>query len=185
MRAHVGRADAGVTRVSPLRVAIRRARVEDAPLLAAAEREIARTPGFLVSRPPELTDAKFAAKIAELATAENGCYLVASHEGALVGHAMLDPLGLETVRHVAFLTLAVHPGSQGQGVGRALLGELVAWARSAPALEKIELNVRAGNTAALALYRAMGFEEEGRKKRRLKIGPGQYLDDIVMGLWVK
>lgn len=174
-----------MTSMGPLSVVIRRARVEDAPALAEAERRIARTPGFLVSRPHELTDPKFAEKIAELGASENGCYLVATHDGALVGHALFDPLGLEAVRHVVFLTLAVHPGWQGRGVGKALLGELVAWARSAPAVEKIELNVRAGNAVALALYRRAGFEEEGRKKRRVKVGPGQYIDDILMGLWVK
>lgn len=164
---------------------IRRARVEDASVLAAAEREIARTPGFLVSRPHELTDARFAAKIAELATSANGRYLVAVHDDALIGHAMLDPLGLEAVRHVVHLTLAVHPGWQRRGVGRALLGELIEWTRGAPAVEKIELHVRSGNTGAQDLYRKLGFEEEGRLKRRVKFGPDQYLDDVLMGLWVK
>lgn len=171
--------------MTDLPITIRRARVEDASVLAAAEREIAQTPGFLVSRPHELTDAKFATRIADLATSENGRYLVALHQDALVGHAMLDPLGLEAVRHVVHLTLAVHPGWQGKGIGRALLGQLIDWARDAPAVEKIELHVRSGNTAAQHLYRKLGFEEEGRLTRRVKLGPDLYLDDVLMGLWVK
>jgi putative acetyltransferase len=164
---------------------IRQARIEDAPLLAQAEREIAKEPGFLVSRPHELKDEKFAAKIAELATSENGRYLVAEKDGGLIGHAMFDPLHLDAIRHVVHLTLAVHPGWQGKGVGKALLGALIDWAKSAPAVEKAELHVRSGNEAAQALYRKLGFVEEGRWKRRVKVAPGKYFDDVLMGLWLK
>ena len=51
-------------------------------------------------------------------------------------------------------------------------------------MEKIELRVRASNDRALALYRRVGFVEEGRFSRRIKLGPDTYLDDVAMGLWV-
>ena len=89
---------------------IRPARVADAPILAQAEREIAAIPGFLVSQPAELTDERFAQKIAALEGADNGRYLVAATAGEIVGHGVLDPLPLAAVRHVVHLTLAVHPG---------------------------------------------------------------------------
>lgn len=164
---------------------IREARTEDAPTLALAERDIAKEPGFLASRPHELTDEKFVAKIAELSSTDNGRYLVAEKAGQIIGHAIFDPLRLEAIRHVVHLTLAVHPGWQGKGVGRALLAELIEWGRSSPAVEKAELHVRSGNLAAQALYRKMGFVEVGRWKRRVKCAPGQYLDDIGMELWLK
>lgn len=164
---------------------IRQARVTDAPVLAAAERAIAATPGALASRPHELRDDNFAAKIAELAAADNGRYLVAATDDELIGHAIFDPLRLDATRHVVHLTLAVHPGWQRQGVGAALLAELLAWARAAPAVEKAEIHVRSANTAAQALYRKLGFVEEGRLRRRIKVGPGQYLDDVLLGLWLK
>jgi hypothetical protein len=31
----------------------------------------------------------------------------------------------------------------------------------------------------------MGFSEMGRWRRRIKISPGQYLDDVAMELFVK
>ena len=164
---------------------IRTARVDDAPVVAEAARTIAATPGLLASQPAELTDERLAQKIAALDGADNGCFLVAESAGELVGHGMLDPLPLAAVRHVVHLTLAVHVGWQGRGVGRALLGRLIEWAKAAPAVEKIELNVRAPNSAAQALYRKMGFSEIGRWRRRVKIAPGQYLDDVAMELLVK
>jgi ribosomal protein S18 acetylase RimI-like enzyme len=164
---------------------IRPARLEDAPILAAAERAIAVTPGFLVSQPAELLDERFAQKIAALAVADNGCYLVAEAAGAIIGHGMLDPLPLAAVRHVVHLTLVVHPEWQDRGVGRALLSRLIEWAKVTPAVEKIELNVRSSNQRAQALYRKLGFTEMGRWQRRIKIAPGQYLDDVAMELLVK
>ena len=164
---------------------LRDARVDDAPTLAAAEREIAGTPGLLVSRPAELRDDAFATRIAELANADNGKYLVAEVDGRIVGHAMLDPLRLSAIRHVVHLTIAVHPGWQGRGIGKALLGALIAWARAAPVVEKIELHVRSTNTNARALYEKLGFTEVGRWKRKIRVGPDEYLDDVAMELLVK
>jgi ribosomal protein S18 acetylase RimI-like enzyme len=163
---------------------IRPARIEDAPTLARAAREIAAKPGFLASQPAELTDERFAEQIAALDRADNGCFLVAEAAGQIVGHGNLDPLRLAATRHVVHLTLVAHPGWQGMGVGRALLGSLIEWAKAAPAVEKIELHVRSSNTTAQVLYRKMGFTEMGRWRRRIKIGPGQYLDDVAMELFV-
>jgi predicted N-acetyltransferase YhbS len=97
---------------------IREAKVEDAPTLAQAEREIVQSPGFLVSRPHELPDEKFVAKINELESAENSKYLVAEQNGEIIGHAVFDPLHLDAIRHVVHLTLAVHPGWQGRAWGK-------------------------------------------------------------------
>lgn len=170
---------------SRMLLTIRPARVEDAPVLARAERAIAATPGFLASQPAELTDERFAQKIAALVAADNGRYLVAESGGQIVGHGLLDPLPLAAVRHVVHLTLVAHSGWQGKGVGRALLGSLIDWAKSAPAVEKIELHVRSSNATAQALYLKMGFTEMGRWKKRIKVAPGQYLDDVAMELFVK
>jgi ribosomal protein S18 acetylase RimI-like enzyme len=174
-----------VSRIARSELTIRQARVEDAPVLALAERTIAATPGLLVSQPAELTDERFAQKIALLDRADNGRYLVAETAGRIVGHGMLDPLPLAAVRHVVHLTLVAHPGWQHRGVGGALLGSLIEWARAAPAVEKIELNVRSSNAPAQALYRTMGFMEIGRWRHRVKVAPGQYLDDVAMELLVK
>ncbi len=174
----------GVESVAAPRLTIRPAGVEDALILAQAERTIAATPGFLVSQPSELSDERFAEKISSLTGSDNGHDLVVECEGQLVGHGMLDPLPLAAVRHVVHLTLVTHPGWHGQGIGGALLGSLIEWARNSATVEKIELNVRSSNTPAQALYRKMGFTEMGRWRRRVRVSPDQYLDDVAMELFV-
>ncbi len=163
---------------------IRRARVEDASLLAEAERAIASVPGRLVSRPDEIDDAAFRRTIIDLNERGRGVYLVAELGRAIVGHAFLEPLPLAATSHVVRLTIAVHEGHQRRGIGRALMNELLSFARSNPRVEKVELQVRSSNDAAIALYRSLGFVEEGRKTKRIKIGPNDYRDDVYMALWV-
>ncbi len=170
--------------MKPEALSIRPARQEDASLLAAAEREIARVPGRLAARPDEIRDDAVRTMILELNDRGSGSYLVAERAGTVIGHALLEPLSLAVTAHVFRLTIAVHEGQQGQGVGRALMNELLRWARSNPRVEKVELQVRSSNLPAIELYRSLGFVEEGRKTRRLKVGPNLYIDDVYMALWV-
>jgi ribosomal protein S18 acetylase RimI-like enzyme len=153
-------------------------------VLAAAERAIAQVPGQLAPRPDEIDDDAVRKMIVDLNECGRGTYLVAEHAGTVVGHASLEALSLAATSHVVRLAIAVHEGHQGRGVGRALMNELVRWARSNPNVQKIELHVRSSNERAIALYGSLGFVEEGRKTKRLKIGPDEYLDDVYMALWV-
>ena len=157
---------------------IRDARIDDAPTLIAAEKETARTPGLLVSRSPELKLEAFEQKMAELA--RTGRYIVAERDTRIVGHAFLDPMPLEAIAHVFRLNIVVHPGFLGQGVGTALMRDLMNWAQRTPRVGKIELLVRASNEPAVRLYSGLGFVEEGRFRNRVRLPDGSFVDDIAM-----
>lgn len=60
-------------------------------------------------------------------------------------------------------TVAVSSAHRRQGLGKRLLEEGIRWCREAN-MSAIELEVRAGNLAALTLYRRFGFVEVGRRK---------------------
>jgi RimJ/RimL family protein N-acetyltransferase len=164
-------------------IAIRVARPEDADLLVAAEREAAAEPGLLTSRPHELRREAFERKIVELGEHPRGRYIVATNGELIVGHALLEPRRLQATAHIVMLAVVVHAKWRGRGVGTRMMEDLTAWARRTDGIDKIELRVRAGNEAAIDLYRRFGFVEEGRLKGRIKIAPGSYIDDVAMALW--
>jgi len=64
---------------------------------------------------------------------------------------------------VTLMNIAVSPAQQGGGYGRALLAFLQDYARQKNEQE-IWLEVRASNSAALALYHKLGFAELDRRK---------------------
>lgn len=64
---------------------------------------------------------------------------------------------------VDVLSLAVDPAARRQGIGRTLLTELVAQARSTGA-ERVLLEVAVDNDAARALYDAAGFTAIARRR---------------------
>jgi len=101
----------------------------------------------------------------------------------ILGHLLLDPLTLAANAHICTLTVVVYPPWQNTGIGTQLMQHATQWAQTNSCVEKIELLVRSSNDRALALYRSMGFHEEGRIGKRLKLADG-YEDDIAMALFV-
>lgn len=164
---------------------IRDAVSSDAATLCAAERAVASAhEGLLVSRPEELAEAAFHDQICALSDGQ-GKYLVLQSESSLVAHACLWPMGLQNISHVLRLDMCVHLGHWRQGHGRRLLEALIAWARSHPNALKIELQVRATNTASISLYRSAGFIEEGVLRKRLRLSNGEFVDDLCMALYLQ
>lgn len=88
------------------------------------------------------------------------CFLyVARIDGAIVGYCSFWRIFDEI--HVN--NFAVHPASRRQGLGRALLAHVVAEAAAFGA-PNATLEVRASNTAAIALYEAGGFVRAGLRR---------------------
>ncbi len=67
--------------------------------------------------------------------------------------------------HIA--TLAVHPDFRRNGIGSRIIVEALT-AAFAEGARRAFLEVRAGNTAAQAIYRKFGFEVTGRRPRHYK-----------------
>lgn len=83
-------------------------------------------------------------------------------DGALLGMGGVHREGKRKARHRAGIWgMYVVPEARGQGVGRALLQALVEHARGMGGVERLELGVESGNTAARTLYHASGFTTYG------------------------
>ncbi len=67
-----------------------------------------------------------------------------------------------------------------RGVGTALIETALDWATENRVIDKVKLEAVATNRHALALYRNLGFLEEGRLLHEFKKADGAYLDGVLM-----
>lgn len=105
-------------------------------------------------------------------------YLVAEGSEGLGGWLELHRLSPQRLAHVAVLTLAVGRPYRRQGVAGALLAAAYPWAAEVGVL-KVQLSVRAGNAAALALYEHEGFVLEGCERNQV-FDDGGFEDNLLM-----
>jgi ribosomal-protein-alanine N-acetyltransferase len=101
-----------------------------------------------------------AALLQELVPSALRLPLVLEAAGEVVGYLM----AWRTVGELHILNVAVAPSHRRQGLGRRLVDAALDEARRL-GLGAVTLEVRPGNTAALALYRELGFVQTGRRPR--------------------
>lgn len=152
---------------------------EDAAELVAIRDEVAAEGELLAATPGERSVLEESLALANLA-AGGGLALVVEVEGRIVGQCMVERRRGPYEQHRGEVSIAIRAGYRGEGLGRALMQTAVDWAR-AVRLAKLTLGVFPGNEPALALYRAMGFVEEGRLRGHLRL-PGGDRDLVLMGL---
>ena len=119
---------------------------------------------YLLSYPDENSfDAEQEAAFLEGKTkSPNEIEIVAIVDGKVAGTAGIEAVGSkDKVKHRAEFGIGILREYWGLGLGKALTQACIQCAREAGYLQ-LELNVVAENTAALSLYRGLGFEEFGR-----------------------
>jgi ribosomal protein S18 acetylase RimI-like enzyme len=82
--------------------------------------------------------------------------------------------------HCGTLGIGLLPQFRGKGIGRTLM-HLSSTRRSRFGLTRIELTVRENNANAIALYKSLGLEVEGRHRNAVCI-EGQYENLYSMAL---
>lgn len=161
---------------------IRNAANSDARALIALIVEVLHEPEVNIPLAPDeftFTPEEERARIEELTSSPRARWLVAEDGGELAGELTIKPVSTRrALAHVATLGLSVRRQFRRRGVGRALMSEAMAWAPTA-GFTRVELQVYARNSAAIALYEQHGFELEGRRRRFIREGD-HYLDDLVM-----
>lgn len=86
------------------------------------------------------------------------CHRVLLLDGNVAGYYYAQ----NAVGDISLLNIAIDPVFQGQGLGAQLLQSLIDYAHQARA-ENIFLEVRQSNSAAIHLYRKLGFVEQGTR----------------------
>lgn len=130
----------------------------DLPVVVSMEREVYRTDAWSMGQ--------FKEELA--AVPRNRYYIVTQNEkNEIVGYAgaFSPDIGLDA----DVLTLTVLPKYRRMGIGRALLDQLITWARMRKA-PSIFLEVREGNVEASPLYESAGFEPISTRSNYYALG---------------
>lgn len=156
---------------------IRLARAEDGPALKA---HLIRLTEFSVREPGENPDWLQSPEtdLARLLDGGDRIHLLLADD-EIVGSVGLSRGQRYRVRSLATLGIGIEKAFKGRGWGSRLMDLAEAQAR-ADGLHKIELFVRPDNRRALALYRRLGYRQEGRLVGSQRVD-GRLVDDFAMG----
>ncbi len=101
-------------------------------------------------------------------------------DGEHVGNCSFQPAGFaDRVAHRCSMGIAMYLKYAGQGIGALFMEELMKQARAC-GYEIMELEVVEGNERAMRLYKKMGFEVIGLRKRAIRYRDGSYAGEYLM-----
>jgi phosphinothricin acetyltransferase len=107
------------------------------------------------------------------------CRLVALSGGRVAGWAALSPVSARKVyAGVAEVSVYVGEGFRGRGLGRALLSALVRESEG-QGIWTLQASIFPENVLSVALHRACGFREVGRRERIGQLA-GRWRDTILL-----
>ena len=137
---------------------VRPAKETDLAEIVALERTITEAPHW-----PEKEYAAMIIQGESAGSLFKRCLLIAEVEGRLLGFGVGKMIGTAHEAIAELETLVVDKDARRQGVGKALCEAVAVWSRQ-HAAAGLELEVRTGNEAAIALYNSLGFEITGRRR---------------------
>jgi RimJ/RimL family protein N-acetyltransferase len=164
------------------RVRIRRAEPDDAAAILAY---LGRVGGETVNltfgaEGPGFSEEEEREYLARVSAADNSLAILALAGDEIVGSLTFDGGRRPRMRHAGEFGISVLQAYAGQGLGKALLEYMLAWAERSGVVRKINLKVRVDNLPAIRLYEQMGWVHEGRTTRDTLID-GEFNDCLLMG----
>jgi RimJ/RimL family protein N-acetyltransferase len=100
-------------------------------------------------------------------------------DGLVVAHAQVACDWRHGVARLA--RVCVDPARRGRKIGQRFLRAVVDATFRDPAFERMELNVYTFNHAAIAVYRGLGFVQEGVRRSAVRVGAARW-DSAIYGL---
>jgi len=161
-------------------ITIREIRESDAEeFLNLCTRIDAETP-FMMFEPGERPTTTKGQKdeIRDILSRDNQTIFVAEKDNQLIGYLAAYGGRYKRNRQTVYIVTGILQGFTLQGLGTRLFKQLEGWAKKRK-IHRLDLTVMVHNEAALALYRKIGFEIEGRKKHSLFINDS-YVDEYWM-----
>lgn len=159
---------------------VRVATTRDIPTLVDVRESVAREGRWIGRELPLEREAESVLLQAGI-TNPSDAWFVAEADGRVVGYGGFHPDG----HGHGELFMALLQGYRGQGLGGALLAEIIAAARTRPSIHKLVLQAWPHNTVAIALYSRYGFQVEGYLHQHWRRSNGELWDAVVMGRLVR
>ncbi|MDA8441757.1 MAG: GNAT family protein [Peptococcaceae bacterium] len=156
---------------------------DDAPELIAYLHKIGGETDFLTFGPGELSVniSDEEAFLEESRNVQNGLIILALVGNEVIGCLQFTGGARSRTRHAGEFGVSVLKNYWNQGIGTAMLYELLEWAKASTIIRKLNLRVRSDNISAVRLYNKFGFVQEGLISREFFIS-GTFYDSIHMGL---
>lgn len=168
------------------KILIRTAQVKDASKIVKLMRDVIKEGPYTLAEPDEYntTAADEAAKIKRCRDKDGKIYLVAEYKDEIAGFICLDSWPTRRTWHTGLFSVYLKKKWRSKGVGSMLIKAMLDWGKADPVNKKISLAVFSTNKDAIALYRKLGFRNEGCCKRDMII-KGEYVDSVLMYKYTK
>lgn len=163
-------------------VRLRRAEPDDAAAILAYLRRVGGETVNLSfgSEGPGISEAEEREYLTRMSASDNSLAVVALAGDEIVGGLTFDGGRRPRLRHAGEVGISVLQAYAGQGLGKALMEYLIAWAERSGVVRKLNLKVRVDNEPAIRLYERLGWMREGRTTRDTLID-GVFNDCLLMG----
>ncbi len=158
---------------------IRPSRDDDAPGLAALIDAVAGEGEYIVAIPGEQETLEQSARLVSIVL-EGGLALTLEIDDQVAGNLMVSRRSGRHYAHVAEIAIIVSNAYRGAGFGRSMLEMAIAWTRQV-GIAKLSLQVFTRNDRAIALYRSLGFVDEGVARGEVRMPAGDR-DLLLMAL---
>lgn len=112
-------------------------------------------------------------------TISSGSIIYILEEEEICGYVLASRGRANKNKHSAYIVIGILEKTCNKGYGRKLLTKIEQWAKI-NMVTRLELTVMENNKPALALYKKMGYEIEGRKVNSLKM-KGEFVNEFYMG----
>lgn len=165
-----------------IKIIVRSGQLDDAKALLDIQKEVVLEKEYLITVIEEFQNTTVEQRdwIRKIIKNEREKIIVAEVEGNIVGFIVFQSSNRKRLLHNGSLGMMIYKDYRGLGIGRLLIKELLIWAGKNPLIEKVSLGVFSTNRRAISLYKSMGFKEEGRKKKEIKLSENEYVDDVLM-----
>lgn len=165
---------------------VKAARVKDASQIVKLMKDIVAEGPFTLIEPDEYkaTVKSESARIRRFNKAEGKVYITAEVNNEIAGFISFDNWDTRRTKHTGLFSVFIKKKFRRLGIGKILVQTLINWGKSNPVNKKISLFVFSTNKNAIALYKRLGFKQEGYCPKDMIID-GKYVDSIMMYKFTK